>query len=532
MRVTGRPAAYGLAALIGVAAAAWTLPWAAMAGTGGLFQYPAGDLSQNLTGHLAFQDPGWHWPPLRAPALAWPGGQSIAMTDSNPVLSLLAKLAACVTGHRGNWMGVWFALCIALQPVAAVYAMRGFRRAPQDSPGDAIGAGAAAFLSLMLPAYLYRVIHINLFGHFLLLAALGYSVRLCVRQRGPRFWPSLGLLLVTVFVHPYLFVFSAITMAAPALQLLVGRQPGAREGLRIWALAVLIAIGAFLGLSESLSVGGPGFGLYSMNLLGPFWPQVSGLFGPGLPILDATGFQREGFNYLGAGNVLLLTAGAVALMRAGRLARRTIAARFAGLGVCLIGLAAIAVTPRLTFGHAVLLPVDVPLLDRLLASIRASGRAIWVVDYAVLLGSVAFLSARLQPRVLLPLMLCVVALQWLDTAPLRLTARAYFVGQGQAAPGFTLPRGTTLFSVVPLCAADEFRADADRLYALRAGARLKEVRLAHPALPVACEEALRAGTETPLAPGETRLFVGRLDVQRTRLGGVCGDSAAGLVCSR
>jgi hypothetical protein len=85
---------------------------------------------------------------------------------------------------------------------------------------------------------------------------------------------------------------------------------------------------------------------------------------------------------------------------------------------------------------------------------------------------------------------------------------------------------------VPWCAADEFRADADRLYALRAGAHLKEVRLAHPALPEACAEALRTGTETPLAPGETRLFVGGLSVQRTRLGGVCGDSAAGLVCSR
>ncbi len=61
---------------------------------------PAGDLAQNLTGHLGFQDSGWHWPLLLTPNLAWTHGTSIAMTDSNPLISLLAKSIAGFTGGR------------------------------------------------------------------------------------------------------------------------------------------------------------------------------------------------------------------------------------------------------------------------------------------------------------------------------------------------------------------------------------------------------------------------------------------------
>jgi hypothetical protein len=533
--------ALGLALVAGLAAVAALLPAATIAGTGGVFRFPHGDLSQNLVGHLAFQNPGWYWPPLRAPALAWPVGVSIAMTDSNPALSVVAKSLAMVTGHRMNLMGAWLALCLVMQPLAALYALRGFRHGaappPRTGPLAKLAcAAAASAMSLMLPAFLFRAVHINLFGQFLLLLALGLSVRCCLAERPAPFRGTTALLLLIVLVHPYLFMFSAIILAAPAVQLLVRRREGARPAFRSWALCVLLPTFAFMGLSESASFGGPGFGLLSMNLLGPFWPQLSGLFGATLPVLDVTGYQREGFNYLGAGILLLLAAGAICLARMDPADRRAMARRFAGLAICMVCLAGLAVTPRVTAGNLVLLPLDLPLLDRLFAVVRSSGRAIWLVDYALLLGCTSFLGARLRPPLLVPLLAVSVCLQWYDTAPLREGVQAYFAGYGETAPPIEVPEGTTLFSVVPWCSSEEFNADSYRLAAFRAGAHLKEVRLSHPPDEAACAAALRAALETPLQPGEARLFLNsaHLNVRHDPLGAgvTCATNMVGMLCHR
>jgi hypothetical protein len=117
---------YGAAMLIGIVAVSYLLPSGTISGSGGLWVNPGGDLAENLTGHLAFQSPGWHWPPLLAPNLAWPHGTSIAMTDSNPLVSLVAKVVAAIRDKPDNLLGFWLTACWLLQPVAAVYALRGF----------------------------------------------------------------------------------------------------------------------------------------------------------------------------------------------------------------------------------------------------------------------------------------------------------------------------------------------------------------------------------------------------------------------
>ena len=502
-----------------------------------MFRNPNGDLAQNLVGHLAFQLPGWHWPILQAPSLAWPSGESVAMTDSNPALSIIAKLVAISLGHIVNLFGLWVVLCLMGQPVAAVYAIRGLRwRARQDDAAAWIAAGTASLVALLLPAFLFRINAINLFGQFLLLLALGYAARCCAARRMPPLGGLAGFLTLVVFVHPYLFMFDAVILSAPALQMVVQRQPGAREAMRRWGLAALLPIFAFMTCSMTLGGGGPGFGLYSTNLLAPVWPQMSGLFGADLPVLNATGFQYEGFNYLGAGNVLLLGIAAILLLRGGAAARREIWRDYAGLWIAVACLAALAVTPHVTAGPISITTLDIPLLDKLFAAMRSSGRAIWVADYALLMGAVGVLASRLRVGALLPLLATVLILQWVDTAPLRHKLSAYVAGSDRPGAPPLLPTGTLLFRAVPLCADNAIAADEYRLAAFRAGAHLAEIRLAHPPLPAACAAAASAGLNDPMAPGETRLFQTQIlgDVQQDRLGAhvACTPVSAGLLCHR
>src|SRR6185437_2777382 len=103
--------------VIGLIAAVLMVPVASVLGTGGLWTHPGTDLAQNLGGHLAAQLDHPFWRPLFARDLAWPYGLNVSMTDSNPLLTLLAELLDAVTGRRDmNLMGAWFFACWLLQP--------------------------------------------------------------------------------------------------------------------------------------------------------------------------------------------------------------------------------------------------------------------------------------------------------------------------------------------------------------------------------------------------------------------------------
>ncbi|MBC9208693.1 hypothetical protein IBL26_17720 [Roseomonas aerophila] len=506
----GRLEAYGIGLLLGLLMVGWLLPAEVLSGQGGLWRSAGVDLSQNLSGHLAYQSGPWHWPLLVSGNLFPPHGLSIAMTDSNPLLSLVARIVvAPLAGHPVNLFGAWIALCWLLQPVAAIYAVRGFTP-PALPRGRALAiAAAAAAMALLWPTLLHRLGHTNLLAHFCLLAALGLAAR-ALRDGTPlRFWPGFALLAATILIHPYLFLFAGAVLAAPVLR----PQPGGWRGLlRPGAtfLAMLVLPVLLHRLLSGTSGGADrGYGFYSMNLLSPLWPQVSGLFGADLPVLDATGGQYEGFNYLGAGTLLLVLLALILGWRRGWLGGWR---RWAPLLAVLASLTAVAVTPRLYAGPWLILPLPAWPWDQVFGIVRASGRVFWPVGYALLLGAIALLGTRLPLRALAPALALAVALQAADAAPLLGEVRNR-LAQGDAGltPLPTLPPGTTLLRTALACpatAADTTLAERLRLAAVQQGAALAEIRASRQPRWFNCETALTDALETPLAPGETRLLLG------------------------
>ena len=516
----GAAAGYAAAAFVGLLALAALLPPSAIGGVDGVWRFPPDDLSQNLTGHLAFQLGPWGLPLLQAPNLVWPLGASIAMTDSNPLVSLAAKVIASVIGRPVNLFGFFLAACWLLQPVAAVYALRSFGARSLPS------CLAAAILAVLFPALLARAEHINLCAHFLILFALGMSVRL-MHAAPPATWrlwvAPTGLLAVTVLIHPYLFLFALALFAAPALQRLVmpQRQP-------VWATAGLgaamaLPVALFVALSGTLGGGEFGFGTFSMNLASPVWPQHSGIFGADLPILDATGGQGEGFNYLGAGILLLLAVGGALVLRP-----RTISWRFWWpLLAVLAALVAIALSTKVYLGPVQLLAIESTRIDILMGVVRASGRAFWPVGYALLLGAIHVMERRMSRPALAALLALAVGLQVADTAPLRAATRAYW--QGVPAPISALrPGDGTLLAAPSLCepaVAAEIRIAQLRLDAIRAGMNLNEVRLSRGVAGTSCESLSSDLLELALRDGELRAFVGINAIARFRRAAL-GDGIA------
>ena len=518
---------YACAGLIGVVAALLVLPAETILGTGPGWAVPFADQARSLTGHLAYQADAWRWPLLWTDALFWPRGMPVTLTDSNPLVSIPAKLWTRLTGAAPvNLLGAWLALCWVAQPVAAAYAARGLRLGTWPCL-------AAGVLAACWPALLMRMGHVNLCGHFLILLSLGLALR---RLPGGGGWLAPALLLfAAVLVHPYLFEITAAVLAAVPLQAALDRRAGWRRGTAGYLAACAGAVAALALLSGPLGGGDKGFVTYSMNLLSPVWPQRSGVFGADLPVLDATGGQAEGFNWLGAGVILLGVAALAGLVR-----RRPDVRPVRGLLLVLGGLAVLSLSSRVYAGPVKVLDLGTKPWEDIFGTFRAPGRAFWPVGYAVMIASVAAVARMPRPWGAV-LLAAACALQFVDAGPLRRSARqGWERGAGTAV--LPVPAGTRLFGVAPYptCSGDgaaQAGAEVMLLHAVQAGARLRDVGAGRPPPSFNCEKTLAELIELPLLPGEARAYFGgaaRAALRPEWLGpdAVCRALPQAVLCGR
>jgi hypothetical protein len=445
---------------------------------------------------------GWAWPPTFAANLdTQEGGINTAFADSIPALALVLKAIRGLLPEGFHGVGLFYGIAWALQPVAAVWALRG---TGERRLLPAIGIALAA---LSMPAWIGRFGHAALCGHFLLLAGLGFHLRL-VRAPTGLLWLGAGVLQVlALLIHPYLAVMTlALLGAVPLTRALRGeRFLGAGIAVGAAAAAVLLVMVGFGYLGAG---GGRGYGMFAMNMLSPVWPAGSGLVGmPWVPQLDATGHGGwEGYNWLGAGLLLGLAAGVALRPRAVLAMLR----RHSGLALVLLALTALAVTHEVGFGPRIVL--DLGEAPGVLEQFRASGRFFWPVAYVLLVAAMVLL-ARVAP------VLCLAAglIQFADAAPLR-AAIAGWAGQHPGwtidAPGlraeFAHAATLTLLPSWP-CVAQQGGGETYALLletlalASERPVPASTMYVARWTRPPACRDAALAAA--PLAPGELRLIL-------------------------
>lgn len=400
-------AGYLAALALGLVLAFFVFPLDFLFPSAGLPWRPAGDAAQHMVAQRYLIADAWRWPPTEVATLnTQEGGLNTVFADSIPLLALALKAIRTLLPEGFHGVGLFYGLAWVLQPVAAVFALRG---AGEKRVLPAIGVALAA---ASMPAFIGRFGHAALCGHFLLLLGLGFYLRLVRRPTVGR-WVGAGMLQVAaLLVHPYLAAMTlALLGAVPATRLLRGEAfigPGLAVGAALGAVLGVMAGFGYLGAQ-----GDGGYGMFAMNLLSPFWPAGSWFSGwPWSPQLDATRHGGwEGYNWLGFG---LLGAFGIGLVSAPRAAWRLLC-KHAGLAVVVAGLTALAVTHRVGFGAEIVLDLgDAP---GPLEQFRASGRFFWPVGYAVLVGAMVLLAkaGRAGP------VLCLVAglVQFADASPLR-----------------------------------------------------------------------------------------------------------------
>ena len=350
-----------------------------------------GDWVPHYFGWHFFRTEPWHWPPGAIDGYYAPLGTSIGLTDSIPLAAYLLKPLSPWLPEAFQYLGLWLLLCFALQGALAACLIGRWSR-------SALLQALGATLFVLLPTLLARIGHAALCAHWLLLWTLLLATRPPQRRFAPLAWTLLGL--VAGMTQPYL---AAMALPMLAVTALAGRQ------VPLWPRAVAMTgavaatvtgwwLSGLFVLQGAGSLSSGGLGYYSMNLLAPVsgfgWSQVL----PDLPIAS-DGQAYEGFQYLGLGNLLLITGAALLTWRArGRSAPTPSPSRVwapALVGICLL-MTAFAISPTVTFGRHVIADLSGP-WSAPLAMFRSSGRFFWPLAYVGLTWAVATVTSRL-PR--------------------------------------------------------------------------------------------------------------------------------------
>lgn len=395
-----KPAAlFAVAGMLGLALIWYLLGWEGIHGTSDYWSTTHNDSVHSIAGLQYYMSEGWGWPLLHIDSYGYPSGTNVIITDSIPLLAVAAKAFRAVLPVGFHYFGYWMALCFVMQAVTVVWLLvvLGWR--------SYAAALVGATMALLQTALLTRFFHVALLAQFLIVMAFIVGVRITqANNPGRRLWWFAVLLLVSFFVHLYLFAMVAVVATAFVAQF------GYRDRLHwsaVWGWVIGVASGSAVlvvvsgALDAALSTAG-GFGIYSMNVMALVAKEP-----------DATGGQYEGFSYLGFGVIALI---AVNIYWSRPMIKRALSTyRLPTLAVVLM--AVYALSNRVWLGESSLVSLpDLGPMDWIADRFRASGRFVWPLVYVLVVGAIFLTVRRFRSGTATALLLGALALQTIDMA--------------------------------------------------------------------------------------------------------------------
>jgi hypothetical protein len=384
---------YFLAIAIGCCFVAYLFPWAFLTGNSVVFDH--GDIAQHVSGWWYYARDSWHFPLLHTARLNHPEGVTIALTDSIPLMALIFKTLLTLFPswfpEHFHYFGWWMGLVFVAQAVSAVMLMRALGAKSLFALLVSIG------FALTWPVLHARYHHAALMMQSVIIFALAFYF-----FGSSKAWSShktslafIGLSLVALTVHPYFLPFvSGLFVAFMVDQIVKGEA---------WLLQLkrLVFFGIALGLTmwvlgyldRKAPLGGFG-DFFFLDLKYPFCGGGK-LIKCGVgPVYEFP--YHEGFNYLGAGLLLLIP---FALIFNGK-ALLLLPKQYPALLILVLGFFLYALSNRVRYAGVEIFSYPLPAwLNFLTGTFRASGRFFWLVS---LLALFVTLASLLKKRAFLP----------------------------------------------------------------------------------------------------------------------------------
>lgn len=426
-------AALAAAAVGGGIFAFWLYGWGVINPTSVRWLLLEGDPFQHYIGWEAFRHDEWRWPLGALPRFGTTIDASIVFMDAIPLLALPLKLVEAWLPAPFQYQGLVMLLNSMLNALVGAWVAQRLGAKPLLS-------FLFASLIVLSPLVIMRGIgahgHEALTAHWLVLAALGMA--LMPRLGWPRELAWLALLIAAVAIHFYLFfmvgvIWGAAWLAA-ALRALIAKQMmhlGRLCAVAVLNVAlVLLAMWTLGYFQYGLDVGREiGFGYFSAEWLTFVNPRSEAWFLASTPLLSGSrvlpgwlspiGGQYEGQAYAGMGVMAWgVAALAVALRRLPSSALRSVTWEHATLLMALVILFVFALGDRWVIGRLVW---DIPYPDwtQLMTQyLRSSGRLVWPLFYALLLGGLWVTARYMSTRAGVAVLVVAIWVQWADLQPL------------------------------------------------------------------------------------------------------------------
>lgn len=316
------------------------------------------------------------------------GGTVLTYTDSIPWVAIIFKCFSCILPETFQYFGLYVLVCFVLQTISAGLLLGLFC---DNRISVLLGTILFGFSPIMIERA-FR--HSALASHWLILFMLYFYFK--SRRDGRIDLRSAVIPVITIGIHPYFLPAVFGLIFADAVELFVAdRKTLPRSAVCLFgSLAVTVGAGYLIGaLGASSSLGGAGYGYFSMNLNAVVNPTSCGgiVWSRFLKVLPQTLGNYDGFNYLGLGVLIGAAISVVSIIVNAVSGKRIIALikRNAVLILLCLVFWAFAVTNVVTLNCNVLLNCRLPHKIIMLASIfRASSRIFYPVFYLILLGAV------------------------------------------------------------------------------------------------------------------------------------------------
>jgi hypothetical protein len=405
---------YLLAIVIGCCFVVYLFPWTFVTGNSTVFDN--GDIAQHVSGWWYYAKDSWHFPLLHTDRLNHPEGVSIALTDSIPLMALLFKTLITLFPswfpENFHYFGLWMGLVFIAQAASAAMLMRALGSKSLFALIISIG------FALTWPVLHARYHHAALMMQSIIIFALAFYFfgAYKVWSSNKTSFAFIALSMVGLTVHPYFLPFVAGIFAAFMVDQVVKGESvliqfkrllvfGLALGLTMWALGYLDRKAALSGFGD----------FFYLDLKYPFCGG-SALIKCGFgPVYEFP--YHEGFNYLGAGLLLLIPIALIVNAKA----LTTLPKKHPALLLLVLGFFLYALSNRVRFAGVEIFSYPLPESMKLITgTFRASGRFFWLVSLLVLFVTLASL---LKKRTFLPtlvvscLMITALVIQVKDIRP-------------------------------------------------------------------------------------------------------------------
>lgn len=343
-----------------------------------LSQGPNSDPIQAYLGWEFYRASAWSLPLGSNEKFGDIASNSIAYSDSIPLLAIPLKLIQDVLPRDFQYFGIWILICFILGILFGIKILQFFTE-------DKVILLLGSILLTFTPILLSRTnLHFALTGQFTIFASL-YLALSSIYLKKQIFLSWTLLLSVSMLIHGYLFVITLVFFIFDLIGNVFTRQLKLQWAVLrgFVALLILLFVGKAVvgyGASSPQDISSNFWGNSGLNLASPIYPNGWSLLFSAVPSNKG---NVDTAPYLGLGNCLLIFGSMVLLIRRSRFSLSTIKS-FQYVIYPSVFLFLFAVTNRISVGN-LLFTISVPkgVVEKF-SIFRASARFSWPLFFMVI----------------------------------------------------------------------------------------------------------------------------------------------------